>query len=598
MDELRRHAASLAERWQRFARGQRVAVIVGVIASAVGFSWLISRDSAEWQPICGGREFSTNELSAIQSAWREQGLKTFRRDGHSLSVPKAEASRYEAVIPKLKSNNTDTGTEWEKQLARTNFFTTSEQLEQHKDNALRNELRRVLKAIPAIADVDVIWARSKTRSAFAARSKVTASINVLPRDGHDLTPELAQSLRTAVARMVPDLSEADIAVLDQSTGLTMTDESDQLVSTQQRHRQHERLTKQLEAKLRATLADVPGAIVEVEWTAAESSSSKNGAPKSHPYIAAKPVFGQGLIDWHNDAPGKLIELTTFSEEKKPSSSLAATESDTSPAGRIAVRVPQAYFDALFARHWLDQRHQRGPSFEVLCSAECSRLKRLLQSSLPTDVPAAAVTVVADQQLTSTAMHATATPFAAWPHVAGTSIALLCIVAALRPRPRQQAPRASAAIREPATDRSPTDEHVIVAPPESVPDPIDEPNVVASVLSNKLEIPTLDELTRLQQLDPERLAEALRLERPQAIAVLLTRFPTRLASACLSRLTSSAQTDVIRRLKSLGAVPDELVTEIARAVCQRLSPEPEQPAREPTNRIGHLLPESSTRRVFA
>lgn len=602
MDELRRHAASLVERWQRLARGQRAAVIAFAITSAVGFSWLIGHDSAEWQPICGGREFSANELSAIQSAWREQGLKTFRRDGHSLSVPKAETARYEAVLPKLKSSTSDTGTEWEKQLARTNFFTTSEQLEQHKDNALRNELRRVLKAIPAIADVDVIWARSKTRSAFAARSKVTASINVLPRDGHDLTPELAQSLRTAVARMVPDLSEADIAVLDQSTGLTMTDESDPLVSTQQRHRQHERLTKQLEAKLLASLAHIPGAAVEVEWTSAKPNIATNCASDQQQHIAAKPVFGQGLIDWHNDAPGKLIEPTTFSEDKTPAASLAATDSDSEAACRIAVRIPQAYFDTHFARHWLDQQRQRDPgsttSFEELCSAECLRLKRLLQSSLPSEIPTTSVTVMADDKLTPTATHAAATSFAAWPHVAGTSIALLCIVAAFRPRPRQQAPQVTAAIREPATNRLLADEHVIDAPPESIPEPIDEPTVVGSVLSNKPELPTLDELTRLQQLDPDRLAEALQLERPQAIAVLLTRFPTRLASACLSRLNSSVQTDVIRRLKSLGEVPDELVTEIARAVCQRLAPEPEKLALEPTNRIAHLLPETSARRVFA
>ncbi|TXT39670.1 MAG: putative polar flagellar M-ring protein FliF, partial [Planctomycetota bacterium] len=385
MDELRRHAAPLVERWQRLARGQRVAAIAVIIASAVGFSVLVGRESAEWQPIGGGREFSANELSAIQSAWREQGLKTFRRDGHSLSVPKAETSRYEAVLPKLKSSSTGTDTEWEKQLARTNFFTTSEQLEQHKDNALRNELRRVLKAIPAIADVDVIWARSKARSAFAARSKVTASINVLPRDGHDLTPELAQSLRTAVARMVPDLSEADISVLDQSTGLTITDDPDRLATAQQLRRQQERLAKQIEAKILAALKHIAGTVVEVEWTPAESAVTKNEAPANLRHTAAKPVFGRGLLDWHNDTPGNLIELTTFTEDEVPIASLPATESDSSPACRVAVQVPQAYFDTHFARHWLDQRHHResgntvSQSFEELCSAECSRLKRLFQS---------------------------------------------------------------------------------------------------------------------------------------------------------------------------------------------------------------------------
>ena len=596
MNELRRHAAPLVERWQRLARGQRVAVIAVVIACAVGFASLIGRDTAEWQPICSGRQFSANELSAIQKAWREHGLKTFRRDGHTLSVPKGEASRYEAALPKLKSTNADTGTEWEKQLARTNFFTTSEQLEQHKDNALRNELRRVLKAIPTIADVDVIWARSKTRSAFGGRPKVTASINVLPRDGHDLTPELAQSLRLAVARMVPDLSEADIAVLDQSTGLTMTDASDQLVASQQRRRQHERLTKQIEAKLLSALAHIPGAAVEVQWTLAESNVTKTDSTDSLRHFTAKPVLGQGLVDWHNEEPSKLIDLSTLLDVE------TATESVPSPACQVAVRIPQSYFDAHFAQHWLNQRRPSNSdnadsrSFEELCSTECSRLKQLLHKLLPADVSPTALTVVAHHELAATSASSAITPFAAWPHVAGTSIALLCILAAMRPRQRREARRAATSIQEIATDSQPIAEQALDTRATTA--AFDEPNVTSPLIANTSASSTLDDLTRLQQLDPERLAEILRQERPQAVAVLLTRFSTRLASACLSRFPSSLQTDVIRRLKSLTEVSDEVVAEIARGVCQRIASPTEPLPLEPTNRIAHLLPDAPSPRVFA
>ncbi len=602
MNDLRRHAAPLVERWQRLARGQRVAVIAVVIACAAGFSSLIGRDTVEWQTICSGRQFSANELSAIQTAWRAHGLKTFRRDGHSLAVPKAEASRYEAALPKLKSSTADTGTEWEKQLARTNFFTTSEQLEQHKDNALRNELRRVLKAIPAIADVDVIWARSKARSAFGARAKVTASINVLPRDGHDLTPELAQSLRLAVARMVPDLSEADIAVLDQSTGLTMTDASDQLVSSQQRRRQHERLTKQIETKLLLALAHIPGAAVEVQWAPAESNVAKTEASDRLRHFTAKPVLGQGLVDWHNDEPSKLIDLTTFINDETATASPLATESVPSPACQVAVRIPQTYFDAHFAQHWLNQRRPSKSdnadtrSFEELCSTECLRLKQFLHNLLPTDALPTALTVVAHHDSVPTSVTTAITPFAAWPHVAGTSIALLCILAAMRPRQRREARHAATLNHEAVADTQSLAEQVLDTRPNSV--AIEEPNVTPPSTANTPARTTLDDLARLQQLDPERLADALRQERPQAIAVLLTRFPTRLASACLSKFPPSLQTDVIRRLKSLTEVSDEVVVEIACAVCQRMATPTEPLSLEPTNRIAHLLPEAPTPRVFA
>ena len=66
----------------------------------------------------------------------------------------------------------------------------------------------------------------------------------------------------------------------------------------------------------------------------------------------------------------------------------------------------------------------------------------------------------------------------------------------------------------------------------------------------------------------------------------------------SQFAPSLQTDVIRRLKSLGEVPEELVTEIAHAVCERMTPAAEPSMHEPINRIAHLLPETPTQRAFA
>ncbi|HLQ43085.1 MAG TPA: hypothetical protein VK137_00030, partial [Planctomycetaceae bacterium] len=283
MDELRRPIASLTEHWLRLPRGQRLAMTAVLVASVVGFSFVIGRStSSDWQPIRGGREFTGKEFAAIQAAWREQDLTNFRRAGKRLCVPKSELSRYEAALSKSKSEKTASGSEWEKQLDRANLFTTHEQLEQLKDNALRNELRRVLRAIPAIADADVIWARGKGKSAFASRPKVTATVNVTPHDGYDLTPKLAQSLRTAVASMVPDLSPQDVVVLDQSSGLAITDVSDDAVTWQQHRRQQERLMKQTETKIASALSHIPGVAVQI--TATETPPSNVG------HFVAKPAF--------------------------------------------------------------------------------------------------------------------------------------------------------------------------------------------------------------------------------------------------------------------------------------------------------------------
>lgn len=577
MDELRRHAAPFVDRWQRLTRGQRITMVAVLVASAVGFSFLLSRPTENWQPIADGREFSTSELAAIQSEWRQAGLKSFHRDARKLLVPSAEIARFTAAMPKPQRDGGDSDDERRPSVAKANLFTSHEQLEQFKEHDLRDTLRRHLKAIPAIADADVIWARGKGRSAFASRSKVTATISVLPRDGHDLTPELAQSLRTAVAGMIPDLNAEDIVVLDQSTGLTVSEDSDVLIA-EQRRRQHERLARQLESRIAAALAHIPDATVQAKLVEVPQRTTH--------HTTAKPNFGSTII-WAAESSDNFVEFSPFILTDIDTPPISAITDATTSAWHVAIQIPQSSFDARVAQQLLTAEH-RTTNPDDLCDAEYARLRLLVQNQLPHDATLAELSIT--PATTSTATTPRAVPFAAWPHVVCGFFAVLCLTMTVRRwksddvthlthRSSEQSPLRVESLAE-RTLAAPTvaEDQIYVEPPSP--------------------IESLSDLARLQQLDSQTLADALRNERPQAIAVLLTRFPTRLASACLSRFAPSLQTDVIRRLKSLGEVPEELVAEIARAVCERMTPAAEPIAHELINRIAHLLPETPSQRAFA
>lgn len=578
MDELRRHAAPLVERWQRLARGQRIATASVLVASAVGYFFLLSHPAENWQPVANGREFSASELAAVQSAWRQAGLKSYRRDARRLLVPSADVARYTAALPKSQRDDDGSGNERSPSIAKANLFTNHEQLEQLKDQDLQCTVERQLKAIPFIADAKVIWARGKGRSAFASRSKVTATISVLPRDGHDLTPELAQSLRTAVAGMIPDLSADDIVVLDQSTGLTISDESDVLIA-EQRRRQHERLARQLESRIAAALAHIPDVTVQAKLVEVPRPTNR--------HTTAKPFFGSAIV-WAAESSDKFVEFSPFTptDSDTPTES-AATDITTTSAWHVAIQISQASFDARIAQQLLTTEY-RTTNPDDLCDAEYARLQFLVRNQLPPDATLAELSITPATDLTATSPRVV--PFSAWPHVVCGFFAVLCLTMTIR----RWKPDVVTHQTRLSSDQSPPSieslgERTLTARP------VDEDQIRVEPAS-----PTesLSDLARLQQLNPQSLADALRHERPQSIAVLLTRFPTRLASACLSRFASSLQTDVIRRLKSLGEVPEELVSEIARAVCEHMTPTAEPIAHEPTNRIAHLLPEPPTQRSFA
>ncbi len=541
-----------------------------LVASAVGFSFLLSRPAENWQPIADGREFSTSELAAIQSAWKQAGLKSFRRDARKLLVPSADVARYTAALPKSHRDDDDSGDERRPSFAKANLFASHEQLEQLKDHDLRDTLRRHLKAIPAIADADVIWARGKGRSAFASRSKVTATISVLPRDGHDLTPELAQSLRTAVAGMVPDLSADDIVVLDQSTGLTISDDSS-VVIAEQRRRQHERLARQLESRIAAALAHIPETTVQVKLVEVPRPTNR--------HTTAKPNFGSAIV-WATESSDNFVEFSPLIDagnDTVPNSTVA----DFATAWHVEIQIPQASFDARVAQQLLTAEH-RMTNPDALCDAEYARLQLLVRNQLPPDATLAELSITPITVTPATTPQVA--PFTAWPHVVCGFFAVLCLTMTVRNWRAE-------GVNPPINDSTLVIEDLGGLTPSARQDEV-------TILAPPRPAESLTDLARLQQLDPQTLADALRQERPQAIAVLLTRFPTRLASACLSRFASSLQTDVIRRLKSLVEVPEELVAEIAHAVCERMTPAAEPIAHEPTNRIAHLLPETPTQRAFA
>ena len=634
MDELRRQVVSLAERWSRLPRGQRFAMTAVLVACVVGFSFVIGRStSSDWQPVCGGREFVGKELAATQAIWRQQGLKNFRKVGQQLCVPQSDLSRYEVLVPKSKSAEVASGSEWEKQLARTNPFSTSEVVEQHRDNALRNELRRLIKAIPAIADADVIWARSKGKSAFSNRPKVTATVNVTPRDGHDVTPELAQSLRTAVANMVPDLNAQDVVVLDQSTGLAITDHMDAAVVQQQRRRQRERLGQQVESKIASALSNIPGLVVQI--TALEDHEVNHFVARpvqDFPTATTEPHTLRSASFWTHDTPQDVVTFVN-PEATAHVSPMTANASEHSPQWRITVAVPANYFEAQAAQWFVEN----GDSI-VSADAECARLQQLVASLLPPNAPASEVIV---QQATSLnrRMDAPETQsaiaaFTAWPHAICLFVGVIVMTSFARTQPRNRTAQQPATHDQCSLQSAAADELAVQPTPRlaistaannsngssiekltphveefsTAQTPINAPTAVSdssaqsaqhhlTFTNNQAE----DAIHQLLRVAPQLLSEELCHERPQAIAVLLTQFSSRLASETLAGLPTTLQIDVIRRLKSLGEVPAELVDEIARSVIRRLQTEASEHAtHEPqsVNRIAHLFETPTSSKVFA
>jgi len=302
-----------------------------------------------------------------------------------------------------------------------------------------------------------------------------------------------------------------------------------------------------------------------------------------------------------------------------------------PVGAASFQTAQSHAPAPFGQvedllHWQVTINVPQSYFKTR-KAECARVRQLVTSLLPTNATISNVAVVPHSETPPSAESNAgvliwSAPMSAWPHVACVLLGVLVVATVWRSRRRAAPPFARSTMDSIADKTEPTSGTTKLKMGGTGSDagqvlnlPVSQRQVENAPHEGSIDPPILnstvpdharsDPLILLQQTDPRRLADALQHERPQAVAVLLTRFSTRLASETLARLPSALQLDVIRRLKSLGEVPTDLVHEIARTVNDRLqatsiptrnaAPAVNPPA--PTNRLTHLLKPSPKQKSF-
>lgn len=264
MEALKNTFNQYAGIFKSLSASQRLTLLVvtGLIVGGLGYLALGSR-SAGYVPASLGKNFTGEEMQNAQAVLRERGLTDFKQQGGQLLVPRGKVDRYNAALLEGGGLPAGWGAEMEQQFEKQGWFTSDRQSRLRKEIALGKELRRILRALPDVADAQVIWARSDPKR-FSGRSpKVTATVNVKPRSGGELSLQLVQSLRLAVANMISNLKPEDVTIFDLQSGRSYTGEKDgpfdgRLIDW---IKQHTRLYKE---KVERQLSYIPGVLVTVD----------------------------------------------------------------------------------------------------------------------------------------------------------------------------------------------------------------------------------------------------------------------------------------------------------------------------------------------
>jgi len=264
MDALKTTFSRFAEFYAKFTVSQRLAITAVALLIAVGLGFIAYNSSSTGLvPASFGKNFTGDEMKTALAVLREKGLMQYRQQGSQLMVPRWEVDRYNAALLEGGGLPDDWAAELEKQYEKRGWFPSDRQTSDRKQIALIRELRRIIRALPDIDDASVVWAPSKPRRFSGQAPKVTATVNVKPKSGRDITPRLASSLRLAVANMIPDLKPENVTIFNMRTYESYTMEKDtpfdgRLVSWIKTH------TKRYKDKIEQQLSYIPGAIVAVD----------------------------------------------------------------------------------------------------------------------------------------------------------------------------------------------------------------------------------------------------------------------------------------------------------------------------------------------
>ena len=216
-DRLGQTSQRLTRRVQGLTTGHWV-IVAGLAGLAVVGGWIWTslpvEDSDPWITLSvtrsvdgsGSETAVDGESRVISDALKKAGIDGYRFQGNGLQVRASQVERTLATLERTAAPENRWTARWEDQVGQLGAFPTTAQYEQAREIALRKQIRQLLTAVPEIADVQVLLARSRAPRSFGTRGRrVTATIGIQPRPGVQLTDDQIETLRQVVAGGVPDL---------------------------------------------------------------------------------------------------------------------------------------------------------------------------------------------------------------------------------------------------------------------------------------------------------------------------------------------------------------------------------------------------------
>jgi flagellar M-ring protein FliF len=425
MDLLQRIARQFSELYRSMSGSQRLTLVIVPVTVVAGFAWLLFQNpNGGYTGLSYGKVFSTEELIAAEQALLQDGLKDFRREGQRLLVPVNDVDRYNAALMKFDALPSDLGSQLLKQYESMGPFSTEKERQERKDAILLQEIRRILRAVPEIENAHVAIAASGRKS-WSQKPRVTANVSLKLRPGRELSNKLVQSIRAAVANMVPDLAPSDVTVFDVLNGASYTGESPDDPFDSKLVQRIKEFQKHYQTEIAHDLSYIPdvGVTVNVDVDNLKSSVTRNQKvdPKTVPLISQETKL-KDVQQQHppRGEPGQVAnrpaslaastgiersrQVTDDSTQSVNGVTFEVTEKQLiaamPKAVQVSVAIPREYYRRVAAQRTAAGENDATKTDPVAIEKEVvADVTRSVKALIPADSPATAVIVKSVDRVT-------------------------------------------------------------------------------------------------------------------------------------------------------------------------------------------------------
>jgi flagellar M-ring protein FliF len=219
MDFLNKAYTQLVDLFRSMTPAARLtsALLLAVIVVGVAFLFRFQTEMAD-DYLLGGRPFMAGELTNVQSALSEAGLKNWELEGNRIKIPSGQKAVYIAALAENNSLPSDWNASLDKAVDGSNPFRSRHEIDLSMRQAKQKELSLVISRFRNIEQAVVIFDEIE-KDPFRRTKLKTASVAV-QSSGMGLEEQQVRAIRSLLATSYAGLDPASIAITDTTTGIS------------------------------------------------------------------------------------------------------------------------------------------------------------------------------------------------------------------------------------------------------------------------------------------------------------------------------------------------------------------------------------------